>query len=430
MRKRKAAFLPLLAVSIAASFYLSFTPVSAYSQVLKPGMEGSEVTQLQNDLKKLGYFSTESTGYYGDITAEAVEKLQKDNGYIPDGIAGPDTYSLIDKLLKRQEENSGRSITYSSPVLKKGMSGDDVVQLQKMLKELGYFNEECTGYYGDVTVSSVRSLQRQYGYIQDGVAGNDTISLLQRLLDTRDTNGSYKMGMEGKGVAALQNDLKRLGFFNGDCTGYYGELTEAAVKKLQSSHGYICDGIAGKNTLALVDKLLGRTSGTASRGISREDNYLVPWFGEVDKVFSRGKIATVYDIDTGLSFQVKRTFGTNHADVEPLTIDDTNIMKSIYGGKWSWDRRAVVVTVDGRSFAGSMNGMPHAGLDKYPANTVVKGRSGGYGRGQNLDAVKDNGMDGQTCIHFYGSKTHGTARVDSTHQAMVKKAAEWAKKNN
>jgi murein L,D-transpeptidase YcbB/YkuD len=182
MRKRKAAFLPLLAVSIAASFYLSFTPVSAYSQVLKPGMEGSEVTQLQNDLKKLGYFSTESTGYYGDITAEAVEKLQKDNGYIPDGIAGPDTYSLIDKLLKRQEENSGRSITYSSPVLKKGMSGDDVVQLQKMLKELGYFNEECTGYYGDVTVSSVRSLQRQYGYIQDGVAGNDTISLLSRKL--------------------------------------------------------------------------------------------------------------------------------------------------------------------------------------------------------------------------------------------------------
>jgi len=134
--------------------------------------------------------------------------------------------------------------------------------------------------------------------------------------------------MEGSGVAALQNDLKKLGYFSGDCTGYYGDLTEAAVKKLQSRYGYTQDGIAGKNTFTLIDKLLGRKGTTASRSISREDNYMVDWFGGVDRIFTRGKVAAVYDIDTGLSFQVKRTYGTNHADSETLTVNDTNILKT------------------------------------------------------------------------------------------------------
>ena len=432
MKSKKYTFLLVLVAAIVTCFYLNATLVSAYSGLLKKGMQGSEVVELQNDLKKLGYFSTNCTGFYGEITEAAVKKLQKDNRYIQDGIAGAGSFSLIESLLKRQEANSARSVSLASSTLKKGMRGEDVVKLQKMLKELGYFNGNCTGYYGDMTASSVRNLQRKYGYIQDGIAGDNTISLVQRLLTSHASSGSsavLKIGIEGSGVIALQKDLKELGFFNGDCTGYYGELTTVAVKKLQAKYGYTQDGIAGKNTFALVDKLLGRTSGSVSRGISREDNYLMPWFGGVDKIFTRGKVATVYDINTGLSFQVKRTYGTNHADVEAISADDTSTLKRIYGGSWSWSRRAIIVTVDGRSFAASMNGMPHAGLDRYAKNVWLKSRSGGYGRGSNYDTVKGNGMDGHICIHFYNSRTHGTNRVDSKHQAMVKKAASWAKKN-
>jgi peptidoglycan hydrolase-like protein with peptidoglycan-binding domain len=35
----------------------------------------------------------------------------------------------------------------ASTLLQKGMSGEQVVQLQRDLKKLGYFQEECTGYY-------------------------------------------------------------------------------------------------------------------------------------------------------------------------------------------------------------------------------------------------------------------------------------------
>ncbi len=104
-------------------------------------------------------------------------------------------------------------------------------------------------------------------------------------------------------------------------------------------------------------------------------------------------------------------------------------MKKIFGGNWDWERRAVIITVGTTKIAASMSGMPHAGLDKYSANKTVSSRSGGFGRGENLDAVKGNNMNGHFDIHFYGSRTHGTNKTDSKHQEMVNVANAWAKKN-
>ena len=89
-------------------------------------------------------------------------------------------------------------------------------------------------------------------------------------------------------------------------------------------------------------------------------------------------------------------------DTEPLTAEDTAIMKEIYGGAWSWDRRAILVKYDGHVYAASMNGMPHG------TSTI------------------DNGFDGHFCVHFTGSKTHGTDRVDEDHQAAVAQATQYS----
>lgn len=248
-------------------------------------------------------------------------------------------------------------------------------------------------------------------------------------------SNTLKHGMRGESVTQLQQDLKKLGFFSEDPTGYYGEITTGSVKRLQAKYGLETDGIAGEQTFALVNKLMRGTSSVQtlnSRGgvdKREQDNYLMLWFGGVDKFFEKGDIATVYDIETGLSFKAKRTYGYNHADCEPATADDTAIMKKIYNGQWSWSRRAVIVTVNGRKIAASMAGMPHAGVESARADTYVGSRSGGYGRGANLDAVKGNMMSGHFDIHFLGSKTHGSNRVDTAHQLKVKEAAEWAKKN-
>ena len=118
-----------------------------------------------------------------------------------------------------------------------------------------------------------------------------------------------------------------------------------------------------------------------------------------------------------------RTYGRNHADCETLTAEDTKIMKQIWGSQWNWNRRPVIIITGEKRIAASMAGMPHAGLDSKPANVTVSGRSTGYGRGVNLDTIKGNNMDGHFDVHFLNSRTHGTNKVNASHQNAVKQAA-------
>ncbi len=229
---------------------------------------------------------------------------------------------------------------------------------------------------------------------------------------------SLNVGSQGTDVAKVQIALKDLGYFNyPKITGYFGTITEQAVKDFQSKEGLNVSGTVDKQTF---DKL------------NIDDSYIkgetLDWFGSVQYIFSRGQEATVTDVDTGKSFKVKRSFGTNHADVEPLTKEDTQTIKDIWGG-FSWERRAVVVNADGTIMAGSMTAFPHAGLDNKPALEIVDNRSGDYGTGQNLDTVKGNGVDGHMDIHFLNSRTHGTNTMQQSHQDMVQKAANYVNKN-
>jgi peptidoglycan hydrolase-like protein with peptidoglycan-binding domain len=324
----------------------------------------------------------------------------------------------------------------ASGILKEAMSGNEVKSLQRNLKILGYFNEEPTGYFGSITKEAVIKLQSQQGLDKDGIAGPKTFSVIDNLLNQRTAtrssgSSSLKEGMSGNSVTSLQQDLKALGYLSVNPTGYFGELTKEAVKKLQAKHGLEQDGIAGPKTFSTIDRLMGRTgvASTATRGNLGSKDYLLSWYGNAENVFSIGTTAQVYDIWTGRTFNIKRTYGYNHADCETLTANDTKTMLQIYGGSWSWERRPIILTVNGRKLAASMAGMPHAGVDSAPANTYVKSRSGGYGGGDNLDSVKGNNMNGVFDVHFLNSKTHGTSRVDSNHQNAAKEAANWAEKN-
>ncbi len=147
------------------------------------------------------------------------------------------------------------------------------------------------------------------------------------------------------------------------------------------------------------------------------------WWKGVQYVIPMGSIIEVTDFYTGVSFIAKRTLGANHADVETLTADDTNILKDIYGGSFSWKRRPVIVEYNGRKIAASMSGMPHAGNDSSPGGYYTSWRSDSYGPGTNFDYVKNNGMDGHFDIHFLNSTRHVDGEIDDTHQENIKKAA-------
>lgn len=134
---------------------------------------------------------------------------------------------------------------------------------------------------------------------------------------------------------------------------------------------------------------------------------VINW-SEASKVIPRGSVVTIEDVYTGKKFQIKRTFGTNHADVEALTKSDTQMIKQIWGG-FTWERRPVIVHTKGRRLAASMSGMPHAG--------------------STLDAVKGNGMSGVMDLHFRGSRKHKEGNISATtdplHQQAISKAAQY-----
>lgn len=121
---------------------------------------------------------------------------------------------------------------------------------------------------------------------------------------------------------------------------------------------------------------------------------------EVKNVFRRMSYAWVVDLETGESFRVQRRAGSRHADVQPVTREDTAIMKRIYRGKWSWKRRAILVKIDGHTYAASMNGMPHG-----------------------AGAIRGNDFPGHFCIHFQGSSTHRRRTPDPAHSLMILKSS-------
>ena len=298
---------------------------------------------------------------------------------------------------------SSSSSSSSTTRLEKGSTGSDVKELQTKLKKLGYYDAYVDGDYGDTTVAAVKAFQKKYNLTADGIAGKETLKKLDSAYKNADSNtstddDSLRKGATGTAVKTLQTNLKKLGFYTAYVDGSFGSTTESAVKAFQKKYGLTADGVAGSATLKKIESVVASAS---SGKITTER---LDWFNGGKYVIPNGAVFQIKDVSTGLIFSARRQSGGNHMDAEPLTAEDTAILKKINGGTFSWRRRAVLVKYNGHVYAASIYSEPHG------TNTIL-----------------DNNFDGQFCLHFYGSKTHGTDRVDADHQKCVEQAmkATW-----
>lgn len=141
---------------------------------LKTGDRGSQVETLQTTLKTKGYFNGPITGYYGPITAEAVQQFQRVNQLDTDGIAGPATQaSLYGGEAAKNTINTPLN-PESEGLLKYGQNNSQVRQIQEQLQQLGYFKGPTSGYYGTLTETAVKAFQQAQGLTADGVVGTET----------------------------------------------------------------------------------------------------------------------------------------------------------------------------------------------------------------------------------------------------------------
>ena len=143
----------------------------------------------------------------------------------------------------------------------------------------------------------------------------------------------------------------------------------------------------------------------ASAYESAGDVELLVW-SEVKKILPTYTPLKITDVRTGSVYNIQCFSKGSHADVETLTKQDTDILHKTFSNRWQWTVRPVWVTFNGRTVAASINGKPHGG-----------------------STIKDNGMNGQVCLHFKDSKVHnGNKRFEKEHQDGVMEAWNAAKR--
>lgn len=264
-----------------------------------PLMEGIDVRNVQEQLKKRNYYKGEITSIYDKATAEAVSKFQTDMGLLPDGIVGPNTWNAIGLSEESLELfDSQYSITIlldtKQLILKEG---DVIIRryevavgkpstptpignwkiIQKIKNPGGAFGARWMrlnvpwGGYGIHGTNEPQSIGKAVSHGCIRMTNEDVIELYNIvplgteviILGSASTGRLLYLGVAaGPDVQRVQNILKRMGYYAGSIDGIYGPMTRDAVISFQSDYGLGADGIVGPNTyeaLAKVESILNNS---------------------------------------------------------------------------------------------------------------------------------------------------------------------------
>ena len=155
----------------------------------------------------------------------------------------------------------------------------------------------------------------------------------------------------------------------------------------------------------IADRLIESTMADCLDGHTKYVAVLTPDEWKKDQAnFRMGiEMDVVVSIEVSDDRIIKRMGGSNHADIEPATPEDTEKLLKISGGEFSWDSQAVILYSEGKYVACAINTMPH-------------GRQ----------TIDDNNYEGQFCLHMNNSRTHGSDSINDSHQKTIEKAYSWA----
>ena len=257
-----------------------------YMRYLVNGMSGDDVIEVQRMLSNLGYDVGAIDGEYGSYTETAVRAFQKEYGLYEDGEAGSITIEELNRVTANIQNNTeSPSVETPNRYLKKGMNGQDVIDLQNVLAKLGYTVGAIDGVFGSYTEKAVLAFQADHGLFQDGEVGEITVSVLRSEEDktssavntiASDSDRILMNGMRGTDVEWLQTCLTGLGYPVGTIDGVFGIMTENAVKAFQMDSQLLQDGIVDEETRKMLansnnegNKAFDLNSFSASRILSK-----------------------------------------------------------------------------------------------------------------------------------------------------------------
>jgi hypothetical protein len=153
---RRRAWIPWLLVATSLTAAAPARPASP------------RVAALQVALFQRGYYRGPLDGIAGPQTRRATRRFQHRHHLLVDGIAGPQTRGKLGRWARRE---LGRRL------LRRGMRGWDVVELQFLLRRNGVL-VSLDGIFGPVTQAALIGVQRASRIAADGLVGATTLSVL------------------------------------------------------------------------------------------------------------------------------------------------------------------------------------------------------------------------------------------------------------
>lgn len=213
----------------------------AKAYVMQRGDSGEDVEGVQQRLYELGYLDNKANiqGTFGEKTEEAAKAFQKKNDLKVDGKVGSKT---IDMLYGEDVVSNAYRLGDENSVIK---------SCQEALKKLGYLTFKADGVMGRATVTAIKSFQRANGLTSDGALGPVTRDLI---LSGDAQAMVIQLGDYGTAVKNVQKRLAELNYItSANATGYFGAITEDAVKAFQKRSGLGQDGKVGAVTLTMLN---------------------------------------------------------------------------------------------------------------------------------------------------------------------------------
>lgn len=126
------------------------------------------------------------------------------------------------------------------------------------------------------------------------------------------------------------------------------------------------------------------------------------WQNGICSLLEEDAVYKLIDLKTQTQFYIKILDKQNHADIEPNSIQDFELMKNLSNNAWSWNRRPMLLKYNETTY------FP-ASLSLYP-----------HGHSQARTT-------GHFCLHFKNSKTNQTNQTDDFHQNTIKIAIKQGK---
>ncbi len=235
------------------------------------GNKEYSVRVLQSVLKDLGYFKVEVNAQYGEATQQALKDFLSSEGLVGDGAKVDVSAAAALSIATSIKPENLPDIVEG---LDRGVTGNDVRQLQKLLRFLGFYRGRTDGLFDAHLRESVVAFQMKHGIVAhalDTYAGRigpatkaailrawktkiiamkfpvvaAKMHLVARVKEEGLSSKVLSLRDHGKEVSALQAFLHTTGYLSAkDVTGTFGSHTQAALLKYQLETKIIASAMA------------------------------------------------------------------------------------------------------------------------------------------------------------------------------------------